>query len=386
MQANRQPAPHCWLVYAGRCQTRVCPTTMMGLAGWLPGLAGASSGSGASEAEQLVAAKLDLRRQQMAAAVGGQPAGSCELQPPPQRAQQDGLQPPAHSTQQLQQQRPGASTPASRSALPPELQRAVAEAQAALAAVGGSSTAANRRSGGAGGQAAAGRPGLPAARPLIKRQPLGAKAAMQQLAGSAACGGTAAMQGRVGSSSAAAAGGQSGATGGSAAEQAAADEDYRARLPDGDSWRHWKAATAQPSDSKGGGSTGPGTSGGGSMAAGAGGADGGQPGRGAEEEEQEQGQEQDREEEEEAQERRSSPIVELSMLLAECVRHGLRTIAFCKSRCEVWSTRVSIGCLLRAGQPQCAESGLSGWRRGALWVGQPQLAKCSSALSQAPLS
>lgn len=30
--------------------------------------------------------------------------------------------------------------------------------------------------------------------------------------------------------------------------------------------------------------------------------------------------------------RRSSPIVELSFLLAECVQHGLRTIAFCKTR------------------------------------------------------
>lgn len=30
--------------------------------------------------------------------------------------------------------------------------------------------------------------------------------------------------------------------------------------------------------------------------------------------------------------RRDSPMVELSMLLAECVQHGLRTIAFCKTR------------------------------------------------------
>lgn len=35
--------------------------------------------------------------------------------------------------------------------------------------------------------------------------------------------------------------------------------------------------------------------------------------------------------------RRSSPIVEISRLLAECVQHGLRTIAFCKTRktCEL---------------------------------------------------
>ncbi|KAK9795209.1 hypothetical protein WJX73_000198 [Symbiochloris irregularis] len=38
-----------------------------------------------------------------------------------------------------------------------------------------------------------------------------------------------------------------------------------------------------------------------------------------------------------ADKRRSSPIVELSLLLAECIQHGLRTIAFCKTRklCEL---------------------------------------------------
>ncbi|KAK9819572.1 hypothetical protein WJX81_002582 [Elliptochloris bilobata] len=38
-----------------------------------------------------------------------------------------------------------------------------------------------------------------------------------------------------------------------------------------------------------------------------------------------------------AGERRSSPIVEISLLLAECVQHGLRTIAFCHTRklCEL---------------------------------------------------
>ena len=37
------------------------------------------------------------------------------------------------------------------------------------------------------------------------------------------------------------------------------------------------------------------------------------------------------------EQRRSSPIVEISLLLAECVQHGLRTIAFCKTRklCEL---------------------------------------------------
>jgi hypothetical protein len=35
--------------------------------------------------------------------------------------------------------------------------------------------------------------------------------------------------------------------------------------------------------------------------------------------------------------KRRSPIVEISLLLAECVQHGLRTIAFCKTRkvCEL---------------------------------------------------
>lgn len=35
--------------------------------------------------------------------------------------------------------------------------------------------------------------------------------------------------------------------------------------------------------------------------------------------------------------RRNSPMVEISMLLAECIQHGLRTIAFCKTRklCEL---------------------------------------------------
>ena len=40
---------------------------------------------------------------------------------------------------------------------------------------------------------------------------------------------------------------------------------------------------------------------------------------------------------ERGEERRRSPIVEISMLLAECLQHGLRTIAFCKTRklCEL---------------------------------------------------
>lgn len=304
-------------------------------AGYHPSLAGGSATSGASDAERLVAAKLDLRRQQMQAAVGGgeQQQGSGTQSKQQQHGQQDGLQPPAQTAQQ-QWQQPGSSRaqPVGRAALPPELQRAVAEAQAALAAVGGSSTAAARRSGGlpGSGQTQAGRHGgLPAARPLIRRQPLGAKAVMQQLASSAEGAGTPAEHGRVGDRGAAAgstaAGGcRSGVIQDSSAEQAAADEDYRARLPDGDRWRKWKAAAATAADSSQGGS---GAAVGASQQAVMQEAEVGQlecraGDRGAEEEE-----------DEEAQERRSSPIVELSMLLAECVRHGLRTIAFCKSRC-----------------------------------------------------
>ena len=37
------------------------------------------------------------------------------------------------------------------------------------------------------------------------------------------------------------------------------------------------------------------------------------------------------------EQRRRSPILEISLLLAECMQHGLRTIAFCKTRkvCEL---------------------------------------------------
>lgn len=37
------------------------------------------------------------------------------------------------------------------------------------------------------------------------------------------------------------------------------------------------------------------------------------------------------------EQRRRSPILEISLLLAECLQHGLRTIAFCKTRkvCEL---------------------------------------------------
>ena len=37
------------------------------------------------------------------------------------------------------------------------------------------------------------------------------------------------------------------------------------------------------------------------------------------------------------EQQRSSPIVELAALLAECVQHGVRALAFCKTRklCEL---------------------------------------------------
>lgn len=86
------------------------------------------------------------------------------------------------------------------------------------------------------------------------------------------------------------------------------DEAYRSRLPT--STRPWLDAQARQAAEAGqpvGGSAGP--------------RSGRQPAA------QEAG-----EEEEAEDERRSSPIVEISLLLAECVQHGLRTIAFCKSR------------------------------------------------------
>ncbi|KAL4447650.1 hypothetical protein ABPG75_004869 [Micractinium tetrahymenae] len=56
------------------------------------------------------------------------------------------------------------------------------------------------------------------------------------------------------------------------------------------------------------------------------------------------------------EERRSSPIVEISLLLAECVQHGLRTIAFCKSRklCELVTAYVRE--ILKCTAPELAGS------------------------------
>ena len=66
--------------------------------------------------------------------------------------------------------------------------------------------------------------------------------------------------------------------------------------------------------------------------------------------------------------RRSSPIVELSLLLAECVQHGLRTIAFCKTRklCELVTAYVRE--TLRATAPHLAGR-ISVYRAGYRWVG-----------------
>ena len=207
-----------------------------------------------SEAERLAAAKLAERQQQLHAALGGQ---------------QDGIQPQATAqgsaaSAQRQQVAP-------RPAMTAALRREVAEAQAALAAVGGSSRLHVPVLGAGENRAAP-------VRPLIRRQPLGARAAVEQLAAAMAAGSS--WRGR-------AAAGRSSPSDGD-------DADYRSRLPTSKDWKAASLAKQQAS--------------------------GEHSGRHGEEEGEEE------------EERRSSPIVELSLLLAECVQHGLRTIAFCKSR------------------------------------------------------
>lgn len=106
-------------------------------------------------------------------------------------------------------------------------------------------------------------------------------------------------------------------------------EDYRPRLPEGSTWRLWKAVTAgqAAARSEGGSDT---------AATGSIGGSGSEQQRVQQRGEQAGGSEGAADEgpgeAEEEEQRRSSPIVELSMLLAECVQHGLRTIAFCNSR------------------------------------------------------
>jgi hypothetical protein len=63
--------------------------------------------------------------------------------------------------------------------------------------------------------------------------------------------------------------------------------------------------------------------------------------------------------------RRSSPIVEVSMLLAECVQHGLRTIAFCHTVGSV-------------GGVACVAAGLEGWV-GNMWDVGHQEMNCAGA-------
>ncbi|KAK9816796.1 hypothetical protein WJX72_005198 [[Myrmecia] bisecta] len=63
------------------------------------------------------------------------------------------------------------------------------------------------------------------------------------------------------------------------------------------------------------------------------------------------------------EQRRSSPIVELSMLLAECIQHGLRTIAFCMTRklCELVTAYTRE--MLKSTAPHLAKS-ISVYRAG----------------------
>jgi hypothetical protein len=175
------------------------------------------------------------------------------------------------------------------------LRRELAEAQAALAAVGGTHTRRVQPSGEQNSGLFSG-----PVRPLIRRQSLGSRAGLEQLATAAAAGAPA--RGRAG-----AGGGRSrpGPSGVRAADSE--DEAYRARLP---ASMESKAAGLDAQ-----------------LSGGRGGTMWRQPSGGALPEAGEEGEESGEEE------RRSSPIVELSLLLAECVQHGLSTIAFCKSRC-----------------------------------------------------
>jgi DEAD/DEAH box helicase domain-containing protein len=272
---------------------------------------------GVSQAQRLSDAKLNLRRQQLEAAVTGQQpellAQEPEPPPPPQQ-QQHNLQLAADSPQHPENdarasrvplmQHPPLRAPQQPTAA---LRREIAEAKAALAAVGGSKVRAAARA---------------ATRPLIRRQPVGARAALELLAVSSAAGGS-----RSGPSPPGQAASSSAATGEA--------DDYRSRLPDN---KDWKAAAQAAAGGKGlSGRDGNGRGSGRGRGSGAGGSryqgrqerdsnigdgDGEGVGEG----------DGDDDEDEDGDERRSSPIVELSLLLAECVQHGLRTIAFCKSR------------------------------------------------------
>lgn len=254
---------------------------------------------GLSQAEWLSAVKLSRRSAQLAAAVSQWPqqqpqqsaaAQEGEAEDVSPRQQHEGLQPPAQQPQQRPQEQ-AQQQAQQRAPLTPALRRAVEEARAALAAVGGnSSTKQPSRIELAGGTAEP-------MRPLIRREPVSSKAAVQKLAGASAGSSTVLPGGTAASR---------------AEEVEEGAEDPRRRLPDSSNWRLRKASAAHNhmhrADGSGGSRQQQGGEGGSEAADSA--AD-----------------------EDEAEERRSSPIVELSILLAECVQHGLRTIAFCKSRC-----------------------------------------------------
>lgn len=272
--------------------TRASPTAAVLLAGVLE--VGGQEGPEPSDAQRLSAAKLQQRRQLLEAAVGGwQPEGGL-----PERQQHAGLQPPSPAQQPVaagceQQQRQQRAPPPPPAALSAELRREVAEAKAALAAVGGSHTRPRQHTATPAGPS----------RPLIRRQPVSAKAAVEQLAAASAAG-----RGRGTGNAGGRARGRDAASGMPASS---GDDEYRARLPDS---KDWKAA-ALAAQAAAAASRAPGRA---ESAGGASAAPAAAPAAAGEEEEEE--------------ERRSSPIVELSLLLAECVQHGLRTIAFCKSR------------------------------------------------------
>ncbi len=73
---------------------------------------------------------------------------------------------------------------------------------------------------------------------------------------------------------------------------------------------------------------------------------------------------------ERAEARRRSPVTEISLLLCECIQHGLRTIAFCKTRmlCELVAAYTRE--LIKVSAPQLAGAFMVGGRlrRGGIWL------------------
>ena len=330
---------------------------------------------GVSEAEWLVAVKIGRRQQQLQSAVSKQQdRRQGEKEGQADRQQRGAPQPPD------QQQLPQQQQPVARAALSAELQKAAAEAAAAIAAVGGSSGS-SRIWAQAGQQAVQG--GGPV-RPVIRRQSLSAQAAVQQLSAAGSRG--AGLQGRgrrraaTGTSAAATAAAEAGAAAG--AEDA--DDDYRARLPTSKDWKAAAAPAVQPDGGSGRGASPAqheGASGSGGNAS-------------------DVAREEEGDDEEEAAQQRSSPIVELSLLLAECVQHGLRTIAFCKSRwvggwaggwvggwaCGWLSGRASAMLLQGTSDGSQAIGWRSGgWARLGTWVGWQMGGAAARCLAEASL-